>query len=54
MDKENKEYQLAVIAGATKALEHLAKNRKATHEDALKFVIDNAEEIIENIDYSSY
>lgn len=50
MDKENKELHLAVIAGATKALEHLRENRKASHDDALKHVIDNADQIIENID----
>lgn len=51
MDKENKELHLAVIAGATSALEHLKKNRKANHDDALKHVIDNADSIIENIDF---
>ncbi len=50
MDKKNKELHLAVIAGATKALEHLRENRKASHDDALKNVIDNADQIIENID----
>jgi hypothetical protein len=53
MKKENKELHLAVIAGATKALEHLEKNRRASHDDALKHVIDNAEEIVNNIDYLS-
>jgi len=52
MDKENKELHLAVIAGATKALEHLEKDKKATHDDALKHVINNAESIIEEIDFN--
>lgn len=52
MNKENKELHLAVIAGATKALEHLKENRKASHDDALKHVIDSADEILENIDFS--
>ena len=52
MDKENKELHLAVIAGATRALEHLKKNKKASHDDALKQVIDNADNIIENIDFN--
>lgn len=51
MGKSNKELHLAVIAGATKALEHLKDNRKATHDDALKYVIDNAEQILGNIDF---
>lgn len=54
MDKESKELHLAVIAGATKALEYLQKNRKATHDDALKEVINNADKIIEEIDFSEY
>lgn len=53
MDKQDKELHLAVIAGATKALEHLQKNRKATPDDALKHVIDTADEIIKNIDFST-
>jgi|GEM_PF-5855559 len=52
MDKQNKELHLAVIAGATSALEHLKKNRNVTHEDALRHVIDNADSILENIDFS--
>lgn len=52
MNKKNKELHLAVIAGATNALEHLKNNRKASHDDALKHVIDNAESIIEKIDFS--
>lgn len=53
MDKKNKELHLAVIAGATKALEHLKSDRKATHDDALKYVIDNAESILDNIDFNN-
>lgn len=52
MDKENKELHLAVIVGATSALEHLKKNRKVTNDDALKHGIDHADSIIENIDFS--
>lgn len=52
MKKGNKELHLAVLAGATKALEHLKSNRKASHDDALKHVIDNTESIIDNIDFS--
>ncbi len=50
MDKENKALHLAVIAGATSALDHIKKNKNASHEEALKQVIDNADKIIENID----
>ena len=50
MDKE--ELHLAVIAGATSALEHLKNNKKASHDDALKHVINNADEIIEKIDFT--
>jgi hypothetical protein len=53
MNNKNKDLHLAVIAGATKALEHLKSNKKASHDDALKHVIDNADSIIENIDFSS-
>ena len=52
MDKDNNELHLAVIAGATSALEHLKKNKKASHDDALKHVINNADEIIEKIDFT--
>lgn len=52
MDKENKELHLAVIAGATEALEHLKKNRGASHDDALKHVINNADNIIGKIDFN--
>ena len=52
MAKEN-ELHLAVIAGATSALDHLKKNKKASHDDALKYVINNADEIIEKIDLSN-
>ena len=52
MNNENSELHLAVIAGATSALEHLRKNKKASHEDALRHVINNANEIIEKIDFS--
>lgn len=53
MDRKDKELHLAVIAGATKALEHLKTNRKANHDDALKHVIDNADSILENIDFDN-
>lgn len=52
MKKENKELHLAVIAGATSALAHLKENKNSTHDDALKHVINNADSIIENIDFS--
>ena len=52
MDKENKEIHLAIIAGATSALNHLKNNKKASHDDALRHVIDNADEIINKIDFS--
>lgn len=52
MKKGNNELHLAVLAGATKALEHLKNNRNASHDDALKHVVDNSESIIENIDFS--
>ncbi|MEK6909167.1 MAG: hypothetical protein AABX23_03895 [Nanoarchaeota archaeon] len=51
MNKE-KDLHLAIIAGATSALEHLKQNRNATHDDALRHVIDNADGIINNIDFS--
>lgn len=53
MVKKNNDLHLAVIAGATSALEHLKTNKKANHDDALKHVIDNAESIISKIDFSS-
>jgi len=52
MSKQNKDLHLAVIAGATEALNHLNNNRKASHDDALKHVINNADSIIEKIDFA--
>ncbi len=52
MSEENNSLRLALIAGATSALEHLQKNKKSSHDDALRHVINNADEIIEKIDLS--
>ena len=52
MNKENKELHLAVIAGATEALDYIVKNRGATHNDALKHVIGNTDKILEGIDFN--
>lgn len=52
MNKESNDLHLAVIAGATSALAHLKENKNSSHDDALKHVINNAESIIENIDFS--
>lgn len=52
MAEEDNQLRLVLIAGATSALGHLQKNKKATHDDALKHVINHADEIIDKIDLS--
>lgn len=52
MAKENHDLNLAVIAGATNALNYLKENKRATHEEALAHVINNSSGIIGNIDFS--
>jgi hypothetical protein len=53
MKKENNNLHLVLIAGATKALDYLKTNRKANHDEALKYVIDNADSILEKIDFNN-
>ena len=53
MTEESNELRLAVIAGATSALEQLQKNKNMSHDDALRHVINNADEIIKNINFSN-
>jgi len=49
MDK-NYKLKMAVISGASHALEIKAKNPRVTDEDIVQQITDKAEEILEKID----
>ena len=50
MNQEDNHLRMAVIAGATNAMKYLQQHRHASHDEALRHVINNANEIIGKID----
>ncbi len=50
MVKEDQKIRVAIIAGATQAIKYLEQNRHSTHDEALRHVINNAKEILSEID----
>ena len=50
MESENNRLRLAVIAGATHALKYMQKNKRASHDEALRDVAKNTTEILDKID----
>ena len=50
--KENDEkiVKMAMIVGATKALEFMESKRRATKEDAIQYISDNMAEFLQEID----
>ena len=50
MEEEEKRLQMAVIAGAAKALDFKEKNPKALKEKVLQHITDNVREILSKID----
>ncbi len=50
MAKEDQKIRVAIIAGATQAIKYLEQNKRATHDEALRHVANNTQEILRNID----
>ncbi len=50
MAKEDQKIRVAIIAGANHAIKYLQQNRHSTHDEALRHVINNAKEILSEID----
>jgi hypothetical protein len=50
MEDEDKRLKMAVIAGASKALELKSTKRKYTEQDIMQEITDSAEKIISRID----
>ncbi len=50
MAKEDHKIKIAIIAGATQAIKYLEQNRHSTHDEALRHVANNTQEILNNID----
>ena len=50
MNQEDNQLRLAVIAGATNAMKYLQQHRHASHDEALRHVINSTNEIINKID----
>ncbi len=47
---EEHKLKRAVIAGAARALKYKERNLRASDQEILKFVTENAEEIVRNIE----
>jgi hypothetical protein len=47
---ENKRVKMALIAGASHALNYLKQNKRATHEEAIQHVSEISDEIVDKID----
>jgi len=50
MDNENKKLKMAIISGAAHALRHKQENPKLSEEEVLKYVTEEANNILEKID----
>lgn len=50
MEEENKKLKIAAISGAAHALKYKEKNPRATEQEIMQHITDNAEEILEKID----
>ncbi len=50
MTKDNHKIKIAIIAGATQAIKYLEQNKRATHDEALRHVANNTQEILNKID----
>ncbi len=48
--EENHRLKMAIISGASHALEYKEKNPRASTEEIIQHITENAEEIVENID----
>jgi len=48
--EEQYKLKMAVISGASKALDYKLKNPKATEDEIIQYITDNAEKIISEID----
>jgi hypothetical protein len=50
MEEEIKRLKMAVISGAAHAIRHKEKNPRATEQEIIQQVTDEAEEILKKID----
>jgi hypothetical protein len=50
MEEEERRFQMAIIAGAAKAVDFKEQNPKALREEIMQHVTENAKEILEKID----
>ncbi len=50
MTKEDQKIRVAIIAGASHAIKYLQQNKGATHEEALRHIVNNTKEILSEVD----
>lgn len=50
MVKEEQRLRLAIIAGATHAIKYLEQHKRATHDEAIRHVVNTAPDILTHID----
>ena len=50
MDEENKKLKIAVITGASKAIRYKEENPRATEQEIIQHISDNAKKILEKMD----